>query len=75
MKETSSDRAARRASWPISIHRQGSEPGEDLSATTTAEERLAMVWELSVRAWALSGREWPEYERNTMPGRVIRPDR
>lgn len=32
-----------------------------------------MMWELAERAWLLSGRPMPEYERRSMPGRVIRP--
>lgn len=34
--------------------------------------RVALVRVLSERAWALSGRPWPEYTRETMPGRVLR---
>lgn len=65
-------RAAGRRDWPVSIHRLGEEPGDDLSATTTAEERLAMVWPLTLEAWRLAGRELPCYERSAMPVRVIR---
>lgn len=53
-------------------YRLGEEPGDDLSATTTAEERLAMVWTLTLEAWRLAGRELPNYERSAMPVRVIR---
>lgn len=65
-------RAAARRDWPVSIHRLGEEPGDDLSATTTAEDRLAMVWPLTLEAWRLTGRELPSYERAEMPVRVIR---
>lgn len=65
-------RAAARRSWPVAVYRLGEEPGEDLSATTTAEERLAMVWPLTLEAWRLAGRELPSYERAEMPVRVIR---
>lgn len=65
-------RAAGRRDWPVSIHRLGEEPGDDLSATTTPEERLAMVWPLTLEAWRLTGRELPSYERSAMPVRVIR---
>lgn len=50
----------------------GDEPSEDLRATTTAQERLDMMWPLAVRAWRLSGREMPSYRRSEMPGRIIR---
>jgi hypothetical protein len=65
-------RAAARRHWPVSVHRLGEEPGDDLSATTTAEERLAMVWPLTLAAWRLAGRELPSYARAEMPVRVIR---
>ena len=49
-------------------------PGaEDLRATTTAEERLAMMWELTLGAWSLTGKPLPDYTRANMPGRIIRP--
>jgi len=57
----------------VRIFRLGEEPDEDLSATTTAEERLGMMWELALRAWLLSGRELPEYDRRHTPIRVVRP--
>jgi hypothetical protein len=66
-------RAAARARWPGLKTTLAEAPGDDLSASTTAEERVAMVWELSAQAWALTGRPWPEYSRAEMPGRVIRP--
>ncbi len=28
---------------------------EDLSATTTPEERIAMMWQLAVNAWTMRG--------------------
>src|SRR3954454_330768 len=38
-------RAAARKSWPIRVYRLGEDPDEDLSDTTTASERLEMMWE------------------------------
>ena len=54
------------------VFRLGEEPSDDLSATTTVEERLALVAELSRRMWELTGRPQPAYSRATMPIRVIR---
>jgi len=34
---------ARRGSWPVRKFRLGSEPSDDLSDSTTAEERLEMI--------------------------------
>jgi hypothetical protein len=65
-------RAASRRSWPIRAYRLGSEPDEDLSATTTATERLEMMWPLAVDAWTSSGRPIPDYPRDQTPIRVIR---
>jgi len=51
----------------------GDEPPDDLRSSTTAQERLAMMWELAVTAWRVAGRALPEYARGEAPGRVIRP--
>ena len=32
-----------------------------------------MVWLLSARMWELTGRPFPSYRRDEMPGQVIRP--
>jgi hypothetical protein len=72
----SDDLEARRRArqhWPIRRFELGAEPSEDLSAETTMQERLAMMWPLAVRAWTLAGHDLPRYSRSEMPGRVIRP--
>ncbi len=72
-------RAAARASWPIRRYRIGEEPGDDLSASadlsasTTASERLEMMWPLARDAWAFAGRTIPDYSRGQTPVRVVRP--
>lgn len=53
--------------------RLGDEPGDDLSASTTAEERIAMMWPLAVEAWSLTGRPMPEYERRNAPVKWLPP--
>ena len=73
LRMTSSDRAKARESWPVRRYPLGEEPSDDLSATTTAEQRLEMVAVLSRRMWELTGRPTPTYRRDQMPGRVIRP--
>ena len=60
-----------RRRMPVQVYRLGEEPGDDLSAFTSPDERLAMVWQLTMRAWALMGQPIPAYERREMPG-VIR---
>ncbi|HXV65053.1 MAG TPA: hypothetical protein VEK15_30440 [Vicinamibacteria bacterium] len=63
---------ARRAEWTVRRYRLGEEPGDDLSESTTAEERIDMMWELAVSAWTLAGRELPTYSREHMPSRLYR---
>lgn len=66
-------RRAARAHWPVRKFRMEDEPGPDLSATTTADERLAMMWPLARDTWTIAGRTIPDYSRDRMPIRVIRP--
>ncbi|MCC6806975.1 MAG: hypothetical protein IT381_06105 [Deltaproteobacteria bacterium] len=45
----------------------------NLEATTTAAERIAMMWPLAVEAFALAGRVIPGYSRKDTPTRLYRP--
>lgn len=65
-------RAVSRRNWPIRVYRLGEEPSEDLSAVTTAAERLAMMWPLALDAWAVAGRPLPDYPRHLAPVRILR---
>lgn len=67
--------AKARHDWPIRRFRLGEEPGDDQSAASGPEERLAMMWPLAREAWHLSGREVPDYPREATPGRVVRSGR
>ena len=69
---TREERAQRRAAWPIRRFKLGDEPSDDLRETTTADDRLAMMWPLALDAWASMGKPLPEYTRETMPGRIVR---
>lgn len=66
------ERAAKRRDWPIAKYKLGEEPGENLSATTTAEERLAMMWPLALEAWRLAGIPIPDFCWEDAPSRLIR---
>ena len=71
---TSCPRAERRrarAAWPVRKFRLGEEPADDFSETTV-EQRVAMVWQLTLDAWSCTGRQIPNYRRSEMPGRVLR---
>ncbi|MGD2047115.1 MAG: hypothetical protein PVH96_12955 [Gemmatimonadota bacterium] len=56
----------------VRVFRLGEEPRDDLSETTTAEERLELLGELTERAWSPSGRAFPTYSRRDIPVRVTR---
>ncbi|MCA9666730.1 MAG: hypothetical protein KC503_14120 [Myxococcales bacterium] len=66
-------RAATRAGWPIRVQRLEERTSDDLSQTTTAEQRVAMMWQLAREAWRLAGKSLPQYARHEAPGRVLRP--
>ena len=51
----------------------GDEPSDDLSETTTAAQRIAMMWPLAEAAWRLAGIPIPTYDRTNLPGRLWRP--
>lgn len=70
-QDSRESRAAARSDWPVRKMRLRDEPGDDLSAKTTAEERLAMMWPLAVEAWSLTGRPMPNYERQDAPIRRL----
>jgi hypothetical protein len=45
----------------------GSEPSDDLSAFTTPEQRLEMMWPLALEAWTLTDKPFPDYDRSAVP--------
>ncbi len=49
----------------------GSEPPDDLSHLTP-DERVSLVWDVTVAAWLLAGKELPNVPRSQWPGRVVR---
>ncbi|MDP9177664.1 MAG: hypothetical protein M3O61_08295 [Gemmatimonadota bacterium] len=60
-----------RSTLQVRIFQLGAEPAEDLSATTTPSERLAMVGRLSEDAWLLAGLPMPGYSRQQIPVRRV----
>ena len=66
------DETTRRRSTPARVYRLGDEPRDNLSSTTTADERLEMVALLSRRMWELTGQAFVRHDRATLPVRVIR---
>lgn len=53
-------------------YRLGAEPSDDLTTTTTPDERLAMMEPLALEAFALSGRPLPTYKRAEAPVKLRR---
>ena len=58
--------------WRGGVYALGDEPPDDVCASTTPEERLAILAELTERAWSLTGKLFPEYGRQDIPANVIR---
>jgi len=71
MSSDEEDRKRARATWPIVRVSLRAESGEDLSASTTVEERLSMMWPLAKAAWSLAGGV-PDYPRSEAPIRISR---
>jgi hypothetical protein len=66
-------RAIERRTWPLRRHLLEECPSDDLSDSTTPEERVEMMWPLAVEAWTLAGRGLPDYPREEIPARIFRP--
>ena len=66
------ERRHRRADWPVRRFRLGDEPDEDLSSTSTAEERLAMMWPLALDAFSLANESLESSPRSHWPVKVRR---
>jgi hypothetical protein len=61
------ERRDRRASWPVRQFRLGDEPNEDLSSTTTVEERIAMMWPLALDAFSVQASRAERLPRDRWP--------
>lgn len=66
-------RRRQRAGWQIRRVSLEDERAPDVSALSP-NERVAMVWRLTLDAWAISNRPMPTYSREEAPGRVLRRD-
>jgi hypothetical protein len=60
-----------RANWPIRKYKLGEEPPDDLSHLSP-DERVSLLFDLSISAWLLAGNELPRLPRSQWPGVVIR---
>jgi hypothetical protein len=64
------DRAERRRRMTARIVPLASNEANDARVGGTVDERLALLAELSRRAWASTGKPIPSYTRKTMPVRI-----
>ncbi len=69
-RQEAAERAAARRAWPGRRATLADERDELVQGTPA--ERIAMVWSMTLDAWALSGKPLPVYRREDMPGVVIR---
>jgi tRNA A37 threonylcarbamoyladenosine synthetase subunit TsaC/SUA5/YrdC len=65
-------RAEARANWPGSLTTLAEQSDAAIVLHGTPGERVAMVWQITLDAWASSGKPLPEYTRANMPGRLVR---
>ena len=65
------DRSLSRSTMPVRRFRLGEEPADDITATTSASERVEMVVALSRRMLELTGVPVPAYSRDQMPVKVV----
>jgi hypothetical protein len=70
---SAAERRAARLNWPIKAVRLLTDDEVVLARTTTVEERLAMMWQLALDAWDMSGKALPQYDRDNIPGRLLPP--
>jgi hypothetical protein len=64
-------RAAARAGR-MTVRKDGQHASEGDAVRLTPEESLSLVHELTLSAWALSGKPLPQYTRATTPIRIIK---
>jgi hypothetical protein len=73
VSDAASVRARRRAAWPGELTTLSDQADAAIVRHGTSGERVAMVWRITLDAWASAGRALPSYTRAEMPGRIIRP--
>ena len=60
-----------RANWPVCKFRLGDEPLDDVSHLSP-NERVSLLFDVSMTAWRTSGKPLPDLPRSQWPGTVIR---
>lgn len=72
MDDARSARARDRADWPGEVTTLADQSDAAIVRHGTAAERIAMLWRITLDAFASSGLKMPSYRRADIPGRVIR---
>jgi hypothetical protein len=65
-------RAAARAQWPGQLSRLDDAEAALAPHSADPSKCFAMVWRITLDAWAMTGTPLPEYTRARMPGRMVR---
>ena len=71
MDRDAEQRRAARASWPV-VRVALRDERPDFVESGTPSERIAMVHQLTLDAWAMAGLPIPDYRRDAAPGRIVR---
>ena len=66
------EEARHRDAWPVRVFRLGEEPSDDLTSSTSAEERFEMVAMLSARMVEFAPTPVPPAMPRGQPVRVVR---
>ena len=69
------ERRRLRRNWPGRTFALGAEPAWDDRSPATIDERIALVWELTLEAWQVAGKTLPTFDRVDSPGRLLRAKR
>lgn len=71
MESAAVRRARARRRWPVRLVSLKSQPADDLSASTSLAERIAMMRPLAEAAWRVAGLPLPRYSRRRIPVRLL----
>jgi hypothetical protein len=71
MGDAAARRARARRRWPVVLSSLRNQPSDDLSSSTTLEERIAMMRPLAEAAWRVAGLPLPRYRRSRIPVRLL----
>ena len=72
VSHTKAERARRRGNWVGTLTTLCLQNDAMIVRDGTAGDRIAMLWRVTLDAWASSGRPLPSYRRSEIPGRIVR---